>query len=446
MKPKNLILLVCVSLIACARMDGFTNLTPAPIAAESPSATAIPVSATLAGSTATPLTLHLPATKTPIPTRVIDYPNLIPISDGKGGCIPPLVIADYPGEGEANPTPQPVIQAFPPDWDKVSTIPEKFQGKYDMRLILARPQNGYDEFWIGVSTNPDNAENSNYFIYRTDTKDWAQAPQPPSGSLFLDDHYDVWAKAVSKDRVTSILYRLDETTNLFTPVKDNANVLSDGEITSNIKIDGGGRFWFIFKDLWGKQALYSFDPITLEAKLRLSGDFDKYIEMDEANGVYIQQHVSNQQYATQRWGWELMRYNPNNGLTKSVNIPFTSDSLGDISSMYLDHEERLWLSDLVWYRAGSYGLGGVPNIIVRSPIFIDYIGFLGYYSWLRPKVLFQSIDGRLWYQSSRGNAWFDRTTGEWCLFTPHKSNIVEDSHHNLWMLIGNDLFTLSLTQ
>jgi hypothetical protein len=111
----------------------------------------------------------------------------------------------------------------------------------------------------------------------------------------------------------------------------------------------------------------------------------------------------------------------------------------------LDHEERLWLSDLVWYRAGSYGLG-VPNIVVRSPIFIDYLGFLGYYSWLRPKVLFQSIDGRLWYQSSRGNAWFDRTTGEWCLFTPHKSNIVEDSHHNLWMLIGNDLFTLSLTQ
>lgn len=435
----------CFFLVACTPTDNISTMTPVPTVTVSSTAraTSLPATPKSPNVTITPLTLHLFPTRTPLPTRIVEHPTLIPISKGAEECLPPLVVADYPGYGEGYPTPQPILQAFPPGWNKISTLSEKFQGKYDTRLILARPQNGYDEFWISVSTNPDNAENSNYFIYRTDTKDWAQAPQPPSGNLFLDDDYEVWAKAVSKDRVTSILYRLDETTNLFTPLKDNANLLSDGEITSNIKIDGGGRFWFIFKDLWEKQALYSFDPITLEAKPRLSGDFDKYIEMDEANGVYIQQHVSNQQYATQRWGWELMRYNPNNGLTKSVNIPFTSDSLGDISSMYLDHEDRLWLSDLVWYRAGSYGLG-VPNIVVRSPIFIDYLGFLGYYSWLRPKILLQSIDGRLWYQSSRGDAWFDHATGEWCLFTPHKSNIVEDSQHNLWMLIGNDLYTLTL--
>jgi len=160
--------------------------------------------------------------------------------------------------------------------------------------------------------------------------------------------------------------------------------------------------------------------------------------MDEVNGVYI---IQRSESDPQR---KLIRYDPANGLTRSTNIPYTDDVFGDSTSLYLDRENRIWVSDRAWFSVHQAGVG-IPHIVIRSPVFIDYLDELGYYSWVRPKIMLQSIDGRLWYQSSRGDAWYDHATGEWCLFTPHKSNIVEDSQHNLWMLIGNDLYVLPLS-
>jgi len=257
----------CFFLVACTPIDNIATLSPVPTATASSVATVTPAGP---NATITPLTLNLFPTRTPLPTRIVEHPTLIPISKGAEECFPPLVVADYPGYGEGFPTPQPILQAFPSGWNKVSTLPEEVQGKYYTTLVLTRPQKGYDEFWFSAFSTSDNTENSTYFIYRTDTKEWTRAPQPPGFSIFLDDSYGIWSKVISKDKDTPILYRLDETANSFVPVRDAANLLTNGEITSNIKVDGSGRFWFILSDPRGEHSsLYSFDPKTLESKSRL---------------------------------------------------------------------------------------------------------------------------------------------------------------------------------
>lgn len=376
------------------------------------------------------------ATATPPPQELSIYPTFIPVSKGADGCISPLIVSGYPSQGEVVLTSPPKPLILPTGWDSVSMIPENLIGKNGASIILLRPRKGYDEFWIGVFNGPDDEASSNYLIYRTDTKEWSQAPIPPRFDIFLDANNGVWSKIISKDKSVPILYRLDESTNQFVPIMDKTNILNDGYIPSNIKVDANGLFWFILSDNDNKiSSLYSFDPKTLEAKLHLTGNYADSIEIDKNDNVYILQYQSD--------GLTLVRYNPSTGETLS-DIPHTDDVYGNLSSMYIDHESRLWISDFVWLDLSLSEIG-VPFIIIRSPVFIDYLGYMDRYLWMRPRIILQSIDGRLWYSSTRGDAWFNPTDGQWCLFTTDNSIIFEDSEYNLWMMIDNSLYELRLS-
>lgn len=349
----------------------------------------------------------------------------------KNGCIQPMVVGGYRTGGDA-PPPAPTPEVLPAGWEMVSTLPEKFIGKYGSYIDLLRPRADHDEIWISVRNNPHDDVDNNYYYYRFDTREWEPAPTPPGFDLFLDGDNNVWASVVSKGKNEPVLYRLDENANEFIPVVDKSNELSNGYIQS-LKIGSDGLFWLIFEsDTDSSRLLYSFDPVTLVAKRYISGRWYKSFEVDANGDIYIETENT------------LIYYQPASSKEEQVNLPL-DDSIGDPRGLYLDHDDRLWLSDRLWLEL-SNGFSPFPYIIIRSPIFINYLDFRQEYLWVRPSVLLESIDGRLWYvsNSGQGNAWFQPETGEWCLFTTYEGNIVEDSDHDLWMMIEDTLYRLRL--
>jgi len=80
--------------------------------------------------------------------------------------------------------------------------------------------------------------------------------------------------------------------------------------------------------------------------------------------------------------------------------------------------------------------------MIRSPIFITNILWSGLdYRWKSPKVVLESSDDRVWFQSDEnGMVWLDPDEEQWCWFTTEKSNIVEDAEGNLWMIADGKLY------
>ena len=371
----------------------------------------------------------------PIDTSALPPSEMPPLTT-LNGCIPPIVISGYQ-QGEGISTPIPTSDILPAGWDEVSQIPEKFKDGITY-IGLIRPRSGYEEFWIGVH-NPSEFTNINdiFLVYRTDTQEWRESPPVPGFNFFLDKDQNVWVVGYSQNNVKPRLYRLDDNSGQFISVMDGTNELDAGQIVSNIKIDSNGLFWFIFRNAddttASNESLYEFNPLTLDIKHYLSGmSMVNDLEIDLKDNLYILQGTGT-----------LVYYQRATNETLQTNLPRDSQ-LGIGGNLYIDHQNRLWVSDRLWFEL-SKDFFARPYIMIRSPIFIDYIGNLSHYEWIRPSVILETIDGRLWYTSARGNAWFKPDTGEWCLFTTHGSRIVEDSDHNLWMLIENTLYKLNLT-
>ena len=368
------------------------------------------------------------------------FPSSILTADG---CIPPQFHSDYPRGNEIFITPSPKPTVIPTGWKSTSRIPEDLQRNHSIARLV-RPRSGYDEIWISVSDDPYDYRSVNFLIYRTDTHQWIQAPPPPSdGVLFLDANNGVWV--TSPYEPGPQLYRLDDQSNLFVPVADNANVLTQRAIRGEVKVAPNGYFWFLFSNNRQNRSLFSFDPVALESKLHLTGEFSDDIAIDKNDNIYLlhvkyEPFVSMDHYSP----YVLTKYNPSTGDTESVEIPRTNEEPGGYINLYIDREDRLWVSDLVWIDLANAEIDE-QHSIQRSEVFIYYARYLTRYLWDRPTVMLQSIDGRLWYRAEQGNAWFKSDSGEWCLFTNVGSNIVEDSTNNLWMIVDNDLYHLKAT-
>lgn len=358
------------------------------------------------------------------------------LSNSKG-CIPPLVVSGYQ-QGEGVSTPLPVSDVIPLDWHKVSEIPEKFKDRIAY-VSLIRSRIGHDELWVGVH-NRDEFTNTNdiFLVFQTDTQEWREVSFIPGFNLFVGKDQSIWVYTYSTSDTEPKFYRLDESDKQFVPVMDRTNELGAGHITSNIRVDRDGVFWFIFRNAddatASNESLYSFNPQTQEARHIISGlVLAEDLEIDGRDNLYILQKDGT-----------LVYYQPSSNESRKVDLPPDS-KLGIGGNLYLDHQNRLWVSDRLWFDLAKDSFAR-PYVLIRSPIFIDYVDYLGRYEWMRPSVILESIDGRLWFNSTRGTAWFRPDSGEWCLFTTYGSNIVEDSEHNLWMLIGNGLYKYRVEQ
>ena len=140
------------------------------------------------------------------------------------------------------------------------------------------------------------------------------------------------------------------------------------------------------------------------------------------------------------------RFNVSTGEIARRGIPTAMDIL-DLSSrdFFFTQDDRVLLDDRAIFDNGEY-LSNL-HVIFRSPVFITKI-FNGVqpFVWESPEPQAETEDGRIWYKSNRGLAWHQPETGEWCMFTSAKSNIVKDSQGNLWIVYDNALYMLPASE
>jgi hypothetical protein len=377
----------------------------------------------------TPVAAQANSSLAPAPTSSAALPS----GPFPEACIPPIVISGYE-DGETLVMPTQQDDVLPQGWDSVAEIPEAYRGS-DAYITLTRSFSGYDELWVSV--RPEGAStsrNNQYLIFRTDTKEWKLAPNPPGFGLFLDEKQGVWVTVHTEEKDAPRLYRLDQNSGRYLPVLDVENLLGSGNIESAVKVGSDGLFWFIFRDAQDNtalhEALYSFDPATRTASRYEIGEDFGSLEIDSQNNLYLVQS-----------GLTLVKFNPANFQIFSVTLPpYISDKSSGASTLYLDSQNRLWVSDRARYdHAVEYSDIGEPFVLIRSPIFIQYDRYALRYVWSRPAVMLQSIDGRIWYD---GNVWFDPSTGTWCKFTTYSSQIVAGQDDSLWMIAAGILFRL----
>lgn len=115
-------------------------------------------------------------------------------------------------------------------------------------------------------------------------------------------------------------------------------------------------------------------------------------------------------------------------------VDFPDEPWPIFREMLFDRSGRLWLGS-----TGYRDLDGNWHLMIPNPE--EAFEHAGEYWWVRPFLLTESSDGRLWYirhvdGQGDGTAWYDPEIGEGCMFTDYPSNIVEDSNHQLWIIGG----------
>ena len=131
---------------------------------------------------------------------------------------------------------------------------------------------------------------------------------------------------------------------------------------------------------------------------------------------------------------------PLKGILESEAIQELPIGSANLYHLFVDHTDRLWFHDYGWLEPD-----GTWYQIIRSPVFIsegmqDYIR----YSWERPDIVIESLDGLLWFRFTMGLVRLDPRTAKWCWFTTYPSNIVEDQDHTLWMIADGKLYRYQL--
>ncbi len=130
----------------------------------------------------------------------------------------------------------------------------------------------------------------------------------------------------------------------------------------------------------------------------------------------------------------------------------TTSYVGNLArgfGLYVDENDILWIGDSAWVNIGENPVDYYEQAatIYRSPVFVAKLPpGDGSYQWLHGTPTADTPDGRIWYKSLRGTAWYQPKTGEWCMFSSSRSLVLKDSEGNLWMTYGDALYMLPASE
>jgi hypothetical protein len=337
-------------------------------------------------------------------------------------------------------------------WRDVAVLPEVGKlnlGEYWVQpvvdIIQTRQVKDYFEIWVRIPVRDVETEQHDYVaIYRTDTEEWEIIPEQintllvgKDGALWGTRYYDY--PITLEEMNNGVLFKLDEKERIFNPVKDVQHlppkVKSDGiEYYSKVLLDREGIFWIVVAN----DGIYSYDPAASKVKRWVDFPYvvsDAKIAPDGSIYLYINTYTlqDGKGYSTRI----LKQFNPKTGVMDTTDLNYVLESSPGVGNILTDHLGRVWLDNVAyqdengrWYQ------------IQRSPIFVSHLNeSYNDYKYKNAKILLESSDGRIWFlHRNNGMISLDPQKGEWCWFTTYKSNIVEDSDHNLWMIADGKLY------
>ncbi len=358
-------------------------------------------------------------------------------SSSAGSCIPPRHPFAFSVRPDTNPEAD--AQVLPPaPWTVEAPLPPLPNGARSWtRLWVVQVTNGADEIWATRQwwAPPEYASNEQLLRYEQRTGKWQEYPEQVSdavrpGELFLDNRNVLWSYNYRADPSYPLFSRYDAQSGLFRLVKESAGI-ANGLYT----VDPNNVIWIVPAE----GPLVSFDATVpvVRTVLGLPGEQVLSVASAPDGTLYILKGTSN---ITSMSDELVLHYLPVEDRYERV-WP-TVRPYPPINNLLVDPSGRLWLDDRGWQEPN-----GTWYETVRSPIFItDPVDWSPMSSrWEAPRLLLESSDHRLWYQSGNGLAWLDPQAGQWCWFTTYRSNAVEDARHTVWIVAGDKLYRLALS-
>ena len=335
-----------------------------------------------------------------------------------------------------------------PPWEEVASLP--LLGTSELRssdqIALLRTYNGNDEIWIirDLWSTVDMLSSkvmTQILVYQSETRTWSEIPAEIIDSkavvfaIHMGSDGRIWAEGAIEH---PIIFG-DRSLAVFNPGKKRFDLVEDLNNTDHavFVLDPQGFFWII-KDLDG---IYSFDPITREYKQHLvvpdlitNGSSGK-VALAPDGTLYISSINSGSPEPTT----SLLHYNPATGELAHIDIQI--ESLVRLYDLFLDNSGRLWLDDIGWLESD-----GTWYQVVRSPVFIsERVEGSSQFTWPTARVIYESSDGRIWFDSPNGEAWLDPRAEKWCWFTTEGGNVIEDHNRVLWTTANGLLYRLPIT-
>ena len=348
-------------------------------------------------------------------------------------CLEPLFNSSFPVGDEAfaaiaTATLDPSILA-PSAWQRLAEFPS-LNGEI-INMFLASIEDDNQLIWV----TGKEADDTKIWTYDVNNKLWTSGPTvSKSAELFLDNIGNVWIHEHLHEKPSS-LYRLNKETMTIEPESEKNKSFSEHSF-SHYATTHDGKLWLILSTTGFQDQLYLYDPSTLELTEHLTPNYYIGLEIDGEGDVFLV--IKN---------GIIQLYDPKSGEINERNIDSSNGPLHPQSiGVLITESNELWLSDVEKFQISNKKFTN-PEVILRSPIFVTW-QYSGYQplTWERPNPQIETEDGRIWYKSNRGLAWHQPETGEWCMFTSAKSNIIKDRQGNLWIVYDNALYMLPASE
>lgn len=358
------------------------------------------------------------------------------------GCIEPKYKFAYPTNLNENGQviTEEILPTFP--WQFKTDLPSlpENTGSSDL-FLMSQNSNGNTELWIrrilyslGEKSTPSTSQ---IIVYGNGSNKWKKINSIYKGvsinNVYKQSNGQIWGIGYSSQSGGYELFKFDIQTTQFEAVANSGTIPL-------------GRIVFDQKDaLWiakPSDAIYKYDLVEMRlSKATSIADinqlpFDKGMVLAPDGNIYIlvpKREIESSQ------DLELIRFST---ITSEIerNIPIMLAPTPTVSSLFVDHSNRIWFSDIGWMSPEKKYYQ-----VVRSPIFLEYhqgeSRNYDYYPWVITEILLESSNHLLWFRSENGLAWLEPNKGEWCWFTTLSSvDLIEDGQKTLWMIADGKLY------
>ena len=348
-------------------------------------------------------------------------------------CLPPIIKSSLPlgenvtlslGELESSTATLPPLA-----WEKAEELP--FSGNSDPRIELIKPRSRSLTLWFRVQEQ----STISFWTYSLETQKWNAVASPSKvDHYFFDSESQLWF--IVEGNVELQFYKIDQAEN-----KLKEMLIIDASKLNNRILDFAyspdHSLWVIMSNPTTlNQILVNLDLQT--GKVTDHVTLSEYIigvDTDEKGNVFSLNNKG-----------VVERFNPK---AKTVSYTYLSPkssywNAGE-TEFFFTETGQVYLNDLAWFENDDYSSN--LHLIFRSTVFVTQTDDgSGSFVWESPEPQAETEDGRIWYKSMRGLAWHKPETGEWCMFTSAKSNIVKDSQGNLWIIYDNALYMLPASE
>ena len=348
-------------------------------------------------------------------------------------CLPPIIKSSLPlgenvtlslGELESSTATLPPLA-----WEKAEELP--FSGNSDPRIELIKPRSRSLTLWFRVQEQ----STISFWTYSLETQKWNAVASPSKvDHYFFDSESQLWF--IVEGNVELQFYKIDQAEN-----KLKEMLIIDASKLNNRILDFAyspdHSLWVIMSNPTTlNQILVNLDLQT--GKVTDHVTLSEYIigvDTDEKGNVFSLNNKG-----------VVERFNPK---AKTVSYTYLSPkssywNAGE-TEFFFTETGQVYLNELAWFENDDYSSN--LHLIFRSTVFVTQTDDgSGSFVWESPEPQAETEDGRIWYKSMRGLAWHQPETGEWCMFTSAKSNIVKDSQGNLWIIYDNALYMLPASE